>query len=506
MKKIFLFCDTIIIDFILGTTKKLFNQDCQVFLQCEKLETKKIIVEFLNKEKMNDKVKVYCLNEYLTENFNKFTFEKKDFLDFENRYQTNLSELNISVSEFNIYHNYFDYYKDKIDLNYHSKARLLLIEKFYKKNFDNLDLDCVFVECPNHFNTISGVLYFQKRKISCYTYVASMYPEFFTINRVKDNLNPFLEHYYNLNDSNFDTQKNLNLDLTNFEVNRDKNDREKDYLDDRKKSLNKNIIKLILEYFKKFQSFNRKLLLENFYLSKTHPIDLIKLRFKKIINKKYYFKLINQRISKEIHDSKTCVFFLGLSPESSTYAQCNIFFDQSKVIRFIAMKLPSDYQLIVKEHPSQYISSDGRDLNFYKTILSHNNVKLAKTSDKAIDLINKSEFVITSTGTVGFESIILKKPLIMLGENYYKIYKNVFKSPDFNSLEKNIITLTQKTFVNEQENDEITKFFNSYKRSLFPGNLNIFFKKHYLTKREYEIRINQTSESIVKIINKLTEQ
>ncbi len=94
----------------------------------------------------------------------------------------------------------------------------------------------------------------------------------------------------------------------------------------------------------------------------------------------------------------------------------------------------------------------------------------------------------------------------MLGENYYKIYKNVFKSPDFNSLEKNIKTLTQKTFVYDEENDEMIKLFNSYKRSLFSGNLNIFFKKHYLTKKEYEIRINQISNSIVKIINKLTVQ
>ena len=79
-------------------------------------------------------------------------------------------------------------------------------------------------------------------------------------------------------------------------------------------------------------------------------------------------------------------FFLGLSLEASTCSQCNIFLTVRKVARFIALNLPNDYELIVKEHPSN-IFHQTDVIHYYDEILSHYNIKLAKPEDKAIDLI-----------------------------------------------------------------------------------------------------------------------
>ena len=47
MKKIFLFCDTIIVDLVLNISKDLVNNGCEIYLQCEKIKTKYIISKFL---------------------------------------------------------------------------------------------------------------------------------------------------------------------------------------------------------------------------------------------------------------------------------------------------------------------------------------------------------------------------------------------------------------------------------------------------------------------------
>ena len=174
MKNVLLFCDTIIVDIVLNLTKNLIKKKYFVYLQCEKIETKKKINNFLEKNDLKKNIEIICLHEYLLANYTK-KFEETDFLKFERKYNCKLSEINISTSEFNIYHNFFKYYEKKIDIRYHIVARILLIESFYDFHLKNTKIDLALVECRDHFNTISGVLYFRQNKIPCYVPTSSIF-------------------------------------------------------------------------------------------------------------------------------------------------------------------------------------------------------------------------------------------------------------------------------------------------------------------------------------------
>lgn len=505
MKNILLFCDTIVVDIVLNLTKNLIKNNYLVYLQCEKTETKNKINNFLKKNDLKKNIQIICLHEYLLSNYSK-KFEEIDFLNFEKKYKCKLSEINISTSEFNIYHNFFKYYEKKIDIGYHFAARILLIESFYNFHLKNIKIDMALVECRDHFNTISGILYFKHNKIPCYVPTSSIFKDYFSVNEVENIKNPFLEEYYFSDNFILENVHDLSNELERISFKRSTNDREKNYLKNRFKTLRRNLFKKIYNFFIYIKAYKKFSLIENFYLGNIHPVDLFKSRINKRINFFFYKKKINQKLNL-LKKKKNCVFFLGLSPEASTYSQCNIFFDQRKVSRFIALNLPSDYELIIKEHPSQYISSDGRKPNYYDEILSHYNIKFAKPDHKAIDLIKNSNFVITSTGSVGIETILLKKPLIMLGNNHYKIFKNLYKVENYSTLKNIISELTERKLdkdKKEEQDTEILKFLSSYKKSYFPGNIEIFYKKKFLSYSDYELELEKISNSFLKIIDKLT--
>ena len=190
MKNIFLFCDTIIVDLILAISKNLVSNNYRIYLQCEKIKTKDVILKFIKENKLENKITVMCLDEYLLQNLSK-KFDIDDFLDFEKKYDCMLSEINVSTSEFNIYHNYFKYYYSKINLDYYLSARILLIENFFDHYLKNTKIDIAFVECRNHFNTISGILYFKKNNVPCYVLTSSIFKDFFSLNNVETIKNPF---------------------------------------------------------------------------------------------------------------------------------------------------------------------------------------------------------------------------------------------------------------------------------------------------------------------------
>ncbi len=312
MKNLLLFCDTIIVDIVLNLTRHLVKNKYFVYLQCEKIETKKKISEFVLKHNIEKNVKVICLHEYLIENY-LIKFEEIDFLNFEKKYECKLSEINISTSEFNIYHNFFKYYEKKIDIQYHLSARALLIEKFYNYHLKNIKIDLALIECRDHFNTISGVLYFKQNKIPCFVPTSSIFKDYFSVNEVETIKNPFLSKLYLLNNLILDNSSELKSDLYNISKKRSTNDREKNYLKNRFETLKRNLLNIIYNLIKYIYNYKKFSLIENFYLGNIHPFDLIKSRINKRINYFFYKKKNKSEILRFFRKKKVCFFSRSFS-------------------------------------------------------------------------------------------------------------------------------------------------------------------------------------------------
>ena len=209
---------------------------------------------------------------------------KKLIFKIRRKYNCKLSEINISTSEFNIYHNFFKYYEKKIDIRYHLVARILLIESFYNFHLKNTKIDLALVECRDHFNTISGILYFRQNKIPCYVPTSSIFKDYFSVNEVENIKNPFLEEYYFSDNLILENVQDLSNELEQISLKRSTNDREKNYLKNRFKTLKRNLFSKIYNFFIYVNIYNKFSLIENFYLGNIHPIDLIKSRINKRIN------------------------------------------------------------------------------------------------------------------------------------------------------------------------------------------------------------------------------
>lgn len=118
-------------------------------------------------------------------------------------------------------------------------------------------------------------------------------------------------------------------------------------------------------------------------------------------------------------------FALHLQPEMTTSALGGKFCDQILAIERLRAMLPSDYMIYVKENPRQ--SYYMRDELFYKRLKLLNNVCLVGRDVNTYDLIRKSKFVATITGTVGWEAISGGKCVLIFGLAWYRKLPGVFE-------------------------------------------------------------------------------
>jgi hypothetical protein len=138
----------------------------------------------------------------------------------------------------------------------------------------------------------------------------------------------------------------------------------------------------------------------NFFFYKTHSINV---DFK---NLRYF------------------LFFLHYQPERSTLPEGYGFEDQFYAIKILSKMLPKGIKLIVKEHPSMFSRGSEfkvRSIYNYKSILKLPNVSLSKMNMDNFQLIDNALAVSTITGTVGLESYVRKKPVILFGRTVLNV-------------------------------------------------------------------------------------
>jgi len=200
-----------------------------------------------------------------------------------------------------------------------------------------------------------------------------------------------------------------------------------------------------------------------------HPIkglfSMFLLNFKKRKNenntKKYYIS------SNELEGilSRNENFFIyptHYHPESSTSVLGANYTNEFNNILNIHNNLPVNTYLYVKDH----ISARGvQDENFYKKVKALPGVRLIDFNYNVKSLIKKSQGVITVNSTVGYEAILLGKPVFLFGNVFYEKFPNVFKVENFYQLRKCINNYTLVSHI------DVKKNILAYYRYTYPGKL-----------------------------------
>ena len=172
------------------------------------------------------------------------------------------------------------------------------------------------------------------------------------------------------------------------------------------------------------------------------------------------------------------VYFLHYQPEATTCPGGDIFVDQRLCIELLLKNLPLNYKVYVKEHVHQFskmkIGHTGRMRDLYDDLVKNDRVKLISTNIDSFELITYAKAVSTCTGTVGWEAIVRKKPVIAFGLGWYENYsKGVLRVTDDNSA-KNMFHFIENYKYDEHsllaylaavgKNTKVSDYFKSSKK------------------------------------------
>jgi len=105
-------------------------------------------------------------------------------------------------------------------------------------------------------------------------------------------------------------------------------------------------------------------------------------------------------------------FPLHSEPEVTLNVYSKSHLNQIEAIRLFSHNLPVGLKLVLKEHPW---AIGKRPLSYYRKLLEIPNVMIAHPSLKSRELISNARIVTIIASSIGFEALILKKPVVVLG-------------------------------------------------------------------------------------------
>lgn len=160
---------------------------------------------------------------------------------------------------------------------------------------------------------------------------------------------------------------------------------------------------------------------------------------------------------------KYVLFLLQKQPEASTFVKSPFHMDQRYLVEVIAKSLPIGYSVYVKPHHNDFGSWP---LSYYRDMVCRPNVRMLKTYLNSQDLVKKSAAVVTTTGTVGFEGIILEKPVITFGRVFYNSFDQVMQVTD---IKKFPDILRKAIFDFKPDRDLMLKYISAHIQGSHPG-------------------------------------
>ncbi len=140
-----------------------------------------------------------------------------------------------------------------------------------------------------------------------------------------------------------------------------------------------------------------------------------------VIYKYYCYKTYSKNCIDTLPE-KYIAFYLHLQPERTTLPEGYDFTQQYKAISLLNEMIPSDWKIVVKEHPAtfyRYCTPVGRWRGFYEALAALDKVQLVPLETDTYEMMAKAKAVSTITGTVSWEGMIMGKPVIMFGIHGY---------------------------------------------------------------------------------------
>lgn len=427
---------------LLFNVSKLFSEKNKIF----GISMGKRYSEYLSK---SDKINIISISKYIEKNWDLIDISLNNIKEIEQKY--NIPNLSFFILS--------DRYLYNLDYDYSLKI-LVGTFLFYENFFEIYKID-IFIDTPAAI--LSQLVCFHVAKKRSVKYLAirvtrSKNASYTFINDWQDNWYRVIEMY----------KKNMftknNLIYANKIYNDFLNKNQKPSYMSAPKQFNKIQFSFIKEFFKRFiKYYLAKQYKDKYDYITQSPFFYVKRDLGKIINSKFQ-NIIHSSLFDSIDTSKAFYLFpLHLQPEASTLMMAPYYVNQIATIENIAKSLPAGHYLYVKEHTSSY---GLHDINFYKQIKSIPNVKLVSPFYETKLLLKKAIAPIVLTSTVGWEGLLLGKPVIVLGEVFYNLSGMTYK---VNSYEELTDVLSNKVFQYKFNKEKLISFIAAIEESSYKG-------------------------------------
>jgi len=208
-----------------------------------------------------------------------------------------------------------------------------------------------------------------------------------------------------------------------------------------------------------------------------------KARIKIMIAKRYF--------TEPDYNEKFLIYPLHFHPEASTLINAWPYIDELPMIKNIAFSLPDGYKLYVKTHPNGF-GYEG--IQFYKKVKAIPRIKLIHYFINSKELIAKSCGVITLTSTMGFEALMLKKPVFIFGNIFYQVHPYCNKIENIYLLPKILSEGLSKEYNQQLFEKYNLSFLKVYYDCTFSGKFELF-------KRQDPKNIKRIGDEIIKSIS-----
>lgn len=227
-----------------------------------------------------------------------------------------------------------------------------------------------------------------------------------------------------------------------------------------------------------------------------NPLFLLH-RLKSIL-KKQTLKIYYSHLSKKPDFTKPYIYVaLHYQPELTTSPLGGIFVNQELIVQMLDYILPKHIRIYVKEHPLP--SYTMRSSSFYKSILISPRVTLIPIQTDSVEIIKHAIAVATSTGTVGWESLIRQKPVLMFGYEYYQYAPGVFRIDTIESCKQAVDKIINDKYIPSLKQLKI--FYRAMQDTLIDGYIDEFYKPYTLLSERKNIE--NLSTALTQKIHKL---
>ncbi len=389
-------------DNVLAYQKILSEIGIEIFAVCEDKN---------EKEQYDPSIKVYCLEDWLKENYDKVNTQDLKC------YQSKYSEYNLwEIYYTDRYIRYKYEYKDAVKL-------IILIVTFWENLLESKKNVYIVSDCIIGVTNFIGMIVGKSMKIPYISMPTGRYKQYFTYFSLDEG---YKNHVFEqLLLSGCPITKEEIKEAEEYVESYIKNKKQPSYMDSTVME-SRQLSKTLISYLKKIK--NISYLWDSRFKNKydIHLYKGFKQRLDPLIEA--VRKPIIQKFFHEPDYNEDYILFpLHFQPEASTCVYARKYENQLYFIEQLTKSIPVGKILYVKEH---FVRQGHKPLSFYKQVLKYPNVKLISPNVSTHDLIRHSSFLIVLTSTMAFEALMYGKSVFICGNCFFENFSGVMKIQD----------------------------------------------------------------------------